>query len=66
MKDLDTLFLAVMMGSRLCLRCASARSDIVEDVLVGLIRRVQRRVYVTESLDDCDACGRRTVVYRLR
>ena len=66
MKDREVLFVSAMMGSRLCLRCASIRSDVAEDVLVGVIQRIQRSVYVTETVDDCDGCGRRTVVYRLR
>jgi hypothetical protein len=64
--DRDTRFVAAIMGSRLCLRCASIRSDIVEEALVGVIQRLQRSVSVTEALDDCDGCRRRTVVYRVR
>jgi hypothetical protein len=66
MEDRDTLLVSAMIGVRLCLRCASTRSDIEEHDLVGIIRRIQRSIYVIESVDACDACGRRTIVYRIR
>ena len=62
----EVLAIAVIGGSRLCLRCVSVRSDLVEETLVSVIQRIQRSVGVTENIDDCDGCGRRTIVYRLR
>ena len=66
MKDEALLFTASIMGSRLCLRCASIKSDIVEERLATVIQRVQRMFTVVENIDHCDSCERRTVVYRLR
>lgn len=66
MKDEVVLIAAAMMSSRLCLRCTSIRSDIVEERLVGVMQRVQRTMTVVENVGDCDGCGRRTLVYRLR
>ena len=66
MKDEAILIAAAMMGSRLCLRCTSIKSDIVEERLVGVMQRIQRRLTVIENVEDCDGCGRRTLVYRLR
>ena len=64
MRDESTRFLAALMGSRLCLRCTSIKSDVVEDRLVGVIRAMQRHITVVEIVDSCDGCGRRTVVYK--
>ena len=66
MNDEAMLFTAAISGSRLCLRCASVRSDIVEERLVAVIQRVQRMITVVENVGTCDGCDRRTVVYRLR
>ena len=66
MKDEAALFTAAISHSRLCLRCASIKSDVVEDRLVGVIRHVQRMFTVIENVETCDNCERRTVVYRLR
>lgn len=66
MKEEAAIFAAAVMGSRLCLRCASIRSDIVQHRLVSVIQHVQRVLTVTETVDDCDNCQRRTIVYRLR
>jgi hypothetical protein len=66
MKDEAVLFTAAISGARLCLRCASIKADIVEDCLVGVIQRVQRMICVTENVEECDGCRRRTVVYQLR
>ena len=66
MKDEALLFTAALMGSRLCLRCASIKSDIVEERLVSVIQAVQRTITVVENVEHCDHCDRRTVVYRLR
>jgi hypothetical protein len=66
MKDEALLFTATLTGARLCLRCASIKSDIVEERLVAVIRRVQRMIAVIENVEHCDSCERRTVVYRLR
>jgi hypothetical protein len=61
----ETLFVAAILRSRLCLRCASIRSDIVENVLAAVIHRLQRHVYIRDTVDECEDCGRRTVVYRV-
>jgi hypothetical protein len=66
MKDEALLFTATIAGSRLCLRCASIKSDIVEERLMTVIRKVQRMITVVENVEHCDCCERRTVVYRLR
>ena len=66
MKDEAVLLTAAISNSRLCLRCASAKSDIHEDRLVGVIQLVQRMFTVIENVETCDSCERRTVVYRLR
>ena len=66
MNDEETVFVAAMMRARLCLCCASTKSDILEHRLVTVIGRVQRSVIVVENVDECDSCGRRTIVYSLR
>ena len=66
MRDETILVTAAMLDCRLCLRCTSIRSDIVEERLISVMRRVQRSRTVVENVGDCDGCGRRTVVYRLR
>ena len=65
MTDETVLFTAAIKGLRLCLRCTSIKSRIVEEHLVGVIRRVQRMITVVENVEVCDGCERRTVVYRL-
>jgi hypothetical protein len=66
MKNEAMLFTAAITGTRLCLRCVSIKSDIVEERLVAVIQRVQRMITVVENVETCDCCERRTVVYRLR
>jgi hypothetical protein len=66
MSDRETLFLVAVRRGRLCLRCASVKAEVAEHVLVDVIRHVQQSVDVFENVDDCDGCGRRTIVYRLR
>ena len=66
MGDEGVLFTAALTGSRLCLRCASIKSDIVEHRLVDLIQRMRRRFSVKENVEECDGCRRRTAVYWLR
>jgi hypothetical protein len=66
MKDEAAVFTAAIGNSRLCLRCASIRSDIVEERLVAVIRRLQRMSTIIGSLETCDNCQRMTLVYRLR
>jgi uncharacterized protein with PIN domain len=65
MKGEGPRFATAMMDSRLCLRCASIKSEVPEERLVAVIQRLQRTLTVTERLADCDSCGRRTLVYRL-
>jgi hypothetical protein len=63
--NLDVMLLtAAIADRRLCLRCASIRSDIVEHRLPEVIQRVRRRISVSEN--ECDSCGRRRVVYQFR
>ena len=59
MTEESTRFAAAVMDSRLCLRCASMKSDIVEERLVGVIRALQRYVTI-EGIGECQSCGRRT------
>ena len=66
MKDEAVLFTAAISHARLCLRCASIESDIVEHRLERVIQRVQRMIAVIEHVETCDHCRRRTVVYALR
>ena len=66
MKAEATQFTAAILHSRLCLRCISIKADIVEHRLGSLIRSVQRTMTVIETVDQCDDCGRQTVVYRLQ
>jgi hypothetical protein len=44
MKNEAMLFTAAITGTRLCLRCVSIKSDIVEERLVAVIQRVRRTV----------------------
>ena len=57
-------FVAALRRSRLCLRCASTKSDIVEERLVRVIGALQRLITVIESVEDCHSCDRRTIVYK--
>ena len=66
MRDEDVFFTAALTGSRLCLRCASIKSDIVEHRLIDLIQRMRRRFSVKENVQECDGCQRQTAVYWLR
>ena len=61
-----TLFTAAILRSRLCARCISAKSDIVEDHLGGLIRSVRRTINVLANVDQCEGCGQQMLVYRVR
>ena len=65
MKDEGVRLATAMMDSRLCLRCASIKSDIPEERLVAVIQNLQRTLTVIERLGDCDSCGRRTLVHKL-
>ena len=63
--DEALLFAVAIRGSRLCLRCASIKTDIVEERLAGVIVRVLRMLTVLENVEHCESCERRTIVYRL-
>ena len=64
MTEESTRFAAAVMDSRLCLRCASVKSDIVEERLVGVMRALQRHVTIIEGIGECHSCGRRTIIYK--
>jgi hypothetical protein len=59
-------FTAAILRARLCARCISVRSDIVEDHLGSLIRSVRRTINVLANVDQCDGCGQQMLIYRLR
>ena len=66
MKDETVLFTAAISSVPLCFRCASMKSEIDEDRLASVVQQVQQMITVIEHVDECDSCGRRTAVYRLR